>query len=66
MNAFAWIRSFKTVLIMQLAEFTTLKGAIYIEIGCDTVYYITLKFRNTIYEIKWEILNSKINPGGKQ
>jgi hypothetical protein len=31
--------------------------AIYIEIGFNTVYYITLKFRNTIYEIKWKILS---------
>ena len=31
--------------------------AISIEIGSNSVYYITLKFRNAIYENKWKILS---------
>jgi len=42
----------------NLSQFQRLKlPAIYIEIGFNTVYYITLKLRNTIYEIKWKILS---------
>jgi hypothetical protein len=51
MNAFAWIRSHTMVLLMLLADFTTLKGANQSQLGCNKLTCQLLSTQSPIISV---------------